>query len=183
MSRFTRMAAVATLLIVACGVPLDEEAEHLMIELEEAPQIEEPQPEDLAAVSVYLVRDDVLVHVTRDLPVPTTLDEILDSLLAGVSQPEERANLRTSIPPGTTLLGLEMDGGTASINLSSDFASVGGEQEILAVAQIVLTVTSTDSVSRVEFQLEGVPTDVPVAGGALSVDPVAADQYEELIGS
>lgn len=183
MSRLAAMAMLASMLLVACGVPVDEEAEELMIELGQPPQIEEPQPEDLAAVSVYLVRDDVLVPVTRDLPLPTTLEGTLESLLSGVSQPEERANLRTSIPPGTTLLGLEVSEGLASLDLSSDFASVGGEEEILAVAQIVLTVTSADGVSHVEFQLEGVPTDVPVAGGGLSVDPVSADQYDELIGS
>jgi spore germination protein GerM len=183
MKRITSLYVVASVLLVACGVPIEEEAERLMIELDQPPQIEEPEPEDLAAVSVYLIRDDVLVHVTRDLPVPTTLETTLESLLSRVSQPEERADLRTSIPPGTRLLGLEVSGGTASLNLSGDFASVGGEEETLAVAQIVLTVTSVDGVSGVEFQLEGVPTDVPVAGGALSVDPVGADQYDDLIGS
>lgn len=183
MSRLTTMAVLASMLLLACGVPIDEAAETLMIELDQPPQIDEPQPQDLAAVSVYLIRDDVLVHVTRDLPVPTTLEDTLESLLSGVSRPEERANLRTSIPPGTTLLGLEIDEGIASLDLSSDFASVGGEEELLAVAQIVLTVTSADGVSHVEFQLEGVPTDVPVTGGALSVDPVSPDQYDELIGS
>jgi hypothetical protein len=32
----------------------------------------------------------------------------------------------------------------------------------------------------VAFELEGVPTDVPVADGALSVDPVGADDYSVL---
>lgn len=169
--------------LVACGVPAEEEAEPLTIELDQPPEIEEPQPEDLAAVSVYLIRDAVLVPVTRDLPVPTTLETTLESLLSRVSQPEERANLRTSIPPGTRLLGVEVEDGTARLNLSSDFASVGGEEEIFAVAQIVLTATSTDLANSVEFELEGVPTDVPVAGGALSVEPVTADQYDQLIGS
>jgi len=169
--------------LIACGVPAEEQAQRLNIELDQPPEIEEPPPEDLAAVSVYLIRDAVLVPVTRDLPVPTTLEKTLESLLSRVSQPEERANLRTAIPPGTRLLGVEVQDATDRLNLSSDFASVGGEEELLAVAQIVLTATSTDGVTSVEFELEGVPTDVPVASGALSVEPVSADQYDELIGS
>ena len=183
MSALRIFGVLVAIVLVACGVPAEEEAERLTIELDQPPEIDEPDPEDLAAVSVYLIRDDFLVHVTRDLPVPTTLEKTLESLLAGASQPEERANLRTSIPPGTRLLGLEVEGDTATLDLSSDFASVGGEEEILAVAQIVLTTTSVDGVSRVEFELEGVPTDVPVAGGALSVEPVSADHYDELVGS
>lgn len=176
-------ALIITIGLIACGVPAEDEAEPLTIELDQPPEIEEPQPEDLAAVSVYLIRDAVLVPVTRDLPIPTTLEKTLESLLSRVSRPEERANLRTSIPTGTRLLGVEIEDGTARLNLSSDFASVGGEEEILAVAQIVLTATSTDLVSSVEFELEGVPTDVPVAGGALSVEPVSAGHYDQLIGS
>lgn len=181
--RAIRALTLLSVLLVACGVPAEDEAELLMIEMDQPPEIEEPQPQDLAAVSVYLIRDAVLVPVTRDLPVPTTLEKTLQSLLSRVSQPEERANLRTSIPPGTRLLGVEVTNGVARVDLSSDFASVGGEEEILAVAQIVLTATSADGVNSVEFELEGVPTDVPVAGGALSVEPVGADQYDQLIGS
>ena len=176
------LAALMAVLLMACGVPTDSEAEVLTIDLDQPPEIDESEPEDLAAVSVYLIRDGVLVGVTRDLPVPTTVEKTLESLLSGVNQPESRANLRTSIPPGTRLLGIDVEGATATLNLSSDFASVGGEEEILAVAQIVLTATSADGVTRVEFELEGVPTDVPVAGGALSAEPVTADHYNELIG-
>lgn len=172
-----------SLLVMACGVPVERGVEPLDIDVEQPPAIEEPSPEDLAAVSMYLIRDGGLVHVTRDLPVPISLEKTLESLLGGTSEPEERADLRTSIPPGTRLLGIDIDGGTASLNLSSDFASVGGEEEILAVAQIVLTIASSESASQVEFELDGVPTDVPVSGGALSNQPVGADEYIELIRS
>jgi spore germination protein GerM len=67
------------------------------------------------------------------------------------------------------------------IDLNRVFAAVGGEEEILAVAQIVLTATSIEGVDLVAFQLDGVPTDVPVASGALSVDPVGAADYSALV--
>lgn len=167
--------------LAGCGIPIDSEPETLVLELDEPSPVNEPLVEDLAAVSMYLVRDERVVHVTRDLPSSAGLEDIVDSLLSGVSSPEERANLRTSIPAGTRLLGLAQEAPLLRIDLSRDFASVGGEEELLAVAQIVLTTTAADSIDLVMFLLEGVPTDVPVASGALSVEPVSAQDYQELI--
>ncbi len=169
------------LVVVGCGIPAESSPEPLILEIDEPPEIREPSPEDQAAVSMYLVRDDRLIHVTRDLRSPSSIEEIVGSLLGGVTPPEERANLRTSIPRGTRLLSVAQEGSTVRVNLSREFASVGGEEEILAVAQIVLTVTSLEETQHVAFELEGIPTDVPVANGALSVEPVSAREYDELL--
>ena len=179
-----RMFAYVILAVVsACGVPIDSEPDQIDLELDSPPEIERPNLEDLASVSIYLVRDDSLVHATRDLPIPATPDAIMASLLDGVTDPEERAGLRTSIPPGTEILGIGRDGAVLRLNLSRDFTAVGGEEEIHAVAQIVLTATSIEGVDYVAFEIEGVPTDVPVADGALSVEPVGPEDYEELVGA
>lgn len=169
------------LALVGCGVPMESEPDPIEVEAAADPDDERPVLGDLSAVSMYLVRDDLLVPVTRDLPSPPTPKIVIDSLLSSVTEPEQRANLRTAIPPGTRALRVEVDGAVLRVDLSREFAAVGGEEEILAVAQIVLTGTSIDGVERVVFELEGVPTDVPVASGALSVDPVGASGYDSLI--
>lgn len=173
---------VAVLCASACGVPVEAEPEVIMLEMDPPPEIEQPLLEDLASVSIYLVRDESLVHATRDLPAPAEPDVILASLFEGLTDPERRADLRTSIPPGSQVLDITEDGSVLRLNLSRDFAAVGGEEEIQAVAQVVLTATSIEGVELVAFELEGVPTDVPVANGALSVEPVGSHDYVELLG-
>lgn len=178
-----RVVVVASALLVlgACGVPI--ESEPVPIELEEAavPDDNSPVIGELSTASMFLVRDELLVPVTRDLPSPTTPEIIFDSLLGPVTEPERRSNLRTAIPPGTQVVSVGIDRDLLLIDLSREFAAVGGEEEILAVAQIVLTATSMDQVGRVAFELDGVSTDVPVASGALSGQPVGADDYQSLI--
>ena len=169
------------LVLVGCGIPVDSGPEIVDLEVASPPVDEQPTFGDLAAVSMYLVRNDALVHVTRDLPSPPSPHIIFESLLEGVTGPEERANLRSSIPPGTRVIEVRENGSTLHVDLSREFAGVGGEEEILAVAQIALTATSIEGVDLVAFELEGVPTDVPVTGGALSVDPVSGDDYASLI--
>lgn len=172
------LAAVAA---VGCGIPLDSRPETIDVEAVVSPEVGEPVLGDLSAVSMYLVRDEAVVPVTRDLPSPPDPQVVLDSLLGGVTEPEERANLRTAIPAGTSVIDITSDGPVLLIDLSREFASVGGEEEILAVAQIVLTATSIEGIDMVALELEGLPTGVPVASGALSVDPVGADDYESLV--
>lgn len=177
------VSPVIALLIGACGIPVQAEPEIMDVELAPPAGDETPAPGDLAAVSLYLVGDNSLVHVTRDLPSPPSLTSIFQSLLGGVTNEERQANLRTAIPPGTETISITEDGSVLRVDLNSEFAAVGGEEELLAVAQIVLTATSVEGVDRVAFQLEGVPTDVPVASGALSVDPVGAADYESLVAA
>lgn len=168
------------LALMACGIPIESEPETIEIDVE-TPDDNRPEPGERAAASIYLVRDEALVHVTRDLPTPSSPETIFDSLLDGVTEPEELANLRTAIPPGTSTLNVGTDGAVLVVDLSQEFVSVGGEEEILAVAQIVLTATGLEGVDLVAFHVEGVPTDVPVASGALSTEPVSADDYASLV--
>lgn len=174
---------LVALLAAACGIPVEAEPEVVDVELAPQGESETPAPGDLAAVSIYLVRDDSLVHVTRNLPSPSSLTSIFVSLLGRVTNEERQANLRTAIPPDTETISITEDGSILRVDLNSEFAAVGGEEEILAVAQIVLTATRVEGVDKVAFQLEGVPTDVPVASGALSVDPVGASDYESLVAA
>lgn len=176
------LPAIMWIVVVACGIPLDAQPETFTVVVGDPPVVESPAPADLVAVPFYLVEEDgVIAAVTRDLPPPPGIASIVESLLDGTTEPEEGTGLRTSIPSGTRLLGVEREGSTAYLDLSRDFAAVGGEEELLAVAQIVLTVTELDGVEAVAFELEGVPTDVPLPNGALSDRPVAARQYRMLL--
>lgn len=169
------------LAVAACGIPLDSAPEAVELEVAAASDAGGPVLGDLAAVSIYLVRDASVVNVTRDLPAPPTLEIVFDSLLGSVTEPEQRSGLRTAIPRATEILAIEEVDATLQLDLSQEFAAVGGEEEVLAVAQIVMTATSIEGIELVAFQLEGVPTDVPVANGALSDDPVGAGDYASLV--
>jgi spore germination protein GerM len=180
--RVSLVLVLAALTLVGCGIPLDAGPEAIEVDMDQPSDVGgDTASGELAAVSMYLIRNDVLVRVSRDLPSPASVSIILESLLDGVTQPEERANLRTAIPPRTDIVEVIETDAVLRVNLSNEFAAVGGEEEVLAVAQIVLTAVSIEGVDRVTFELDGVPTDVPVAGGALSDSPVGASDYESLV--
>jgi hypothetical protein len=88
----------------------------------------------------------------------------LEALLAGPDAVESAAGMTTEIPAGTRLLGVDIRDGRATVDLSGEFASGGGSLSMqLRVAQVVLTLTSFDTIERVSIRLDG--RDVEAIGG------------------
>ena len=82
----------------------------------------------------------------------------LESLLEGPDSFEQGYGLRTEIPAGTQLLGLEIDDGIAHVDLTSEFESGGGTASMRKrFAQVVYTLTQFPTVRGVLFSLDGEP--------------------------
>lgn len=118
-----------------------------------------------------VVNEPTLVPVLRTVPKSkATAKAAMTALLAGPSAKERAAVLpiKTLIPAGTKLLGIEISGGLATVDLSADFATFSPEDawdsgmfELRGrLAQVVYTLTQFTTVDRVDFKLEGKPITV-----------------------
>lgn len=122
-----------------------------------------------------------LVPVAREVPSTTAVARAaIEQLLAGPTQAEQAAvpALSSAIPAGVGLLGLTIDSGTATIDLSSGFA-LGEDAAAVAmrVAQVVFTLTRFDSVERVRFLEQGREVATPTSGGDLVKRAVSRGDY------
>jgi germination protein M len=131
-------------------------------------------------VRVYFLREERLVIDHREVDGPAVLRGALTALVAGPS-----GDLFTTIPDGTELLDVNLADGTATVDLSEEFASGGGTLSMTArVAQVVFTATQFDNVERVVFWLEGAPIEYLGGEGLVMSEPwVRADVDRELSGS
>ena len=157
----------------ACSVPADDRPrpygaeESLLIESElDLPELADDPGDPGVTVDVWFVDGDRLVAVTRtvDDATPARLVEIL---VAGPRPAEESLGLRSAVAPTTAVHGVETIGSTARVDLSRDFALIGGEEELLAVGQVVATLVGLDGVDTVSFALDGEDIAVPDAEGVL----------------
>lgn len=179
--RASALALLSTML-GACGIPHDREP-ILMPGGVVAPALapSEPGPSaPLTEVPVFLVETEHLVKVVRRAGLGD-LSGVLLRLLAGPKEEEFAAGIRTAISPRTELRTANLDGDTAIVDLTAAFVEVGGQEQILAVAQIVLTTTSVPGVGRVRFLLEGQAVEVPRADGTLTSEALRAPDYEALV--
>lgn len=174
------LGAVALVVaLVGCGVPLDSHPRRIT-------QTSEVDPADVPPttsaspgaqeVSVYFLRDDRLEEVRYPVSDPS-LGAAISYVLAGPTSTSS-SQLRTAVPPGTDLLGVEIrDGGVARIDLSSEINDISGETQKEAFAQLVFTALSYRGVDRVRFLIEGKGVDAPTDDGNLTV--VTADDYQK----
>jgi Sporulation and spore germination/Immunoglobulin-like domain of bacterial spore germination len=146
-----------------------------------APPTPSPTPTTTIVRAYFLLRDPfsggevvnepALVPVLRTVPKTTaTATAAMRALLAGPSAKERAAEpqIVTLIPAGSRLLGIEISGGLATVDLSAEFASFspddawdGGMFELHGrLAQVVYTLTQFTTVDRVNFKLEGKPVKV-----------------------
>lgn len=122
-------------------------------------------------VLVYYVRDEKLGAGARRVEGPAVARAAMEALLEGPAAPERAVGMTTAIPEGTQLLGLSVDGGTATVDLTSAFAAGGGSLSMRArVAQVVATLTQFPTVERVAFRIDGEPA-VAIGGEGVVVDP------------
>ncbi|MGD0379342.1 MAG: GerMN domain-containing protein [Acidimicrobiales bacterium] len=126
-----------------------------------------PSPIEVPVQIFLLGPTGHLVSVSRDVSVsPPDLATVLRALLAGPTDTESAAGLQSALTTQTTVLGANIAGGTATVNLGGTFGQLVGPPQIQAVAQVVFTASALPGVTGVTFELSGQPVEVPVASGA-----------------
>lgn len=141
-----------------------------------------PSPTAERQVNVYFIRDEKIAAAHRLVPgSPRPATEAIQALLAGPTEAEQAAGMSTAIPEGTTLNGITIEGGLATVDLSGDFESGGGSFLMLArLAQVVYTLTQFPTVEQVRFELDGQPVEVFSSEGIVLDQPVNRAAYEDL---
>lgn len=129
------------------------------------------------ATTVYLVDANHLVPAVRRVTGLNVPAEALRALLRGPTASEGAAGIASDIPSQTRLFSLDLNGSVAAVDLSTDFGAAGGSQQVLAVAQIVYTLTASKLIDAVTFSLGGKPIEVPDGSGSLSTSPRTRADY------
>jgi hypothetical protein len=107
----------------------------------------------------------------------------MNELLAGPIANESGKQVVTSaVPEDSRLLGLTIDDGIATVDLSTEFESGGGSASIFTrLGQVVFTLTQFPTVQSVLFQIEGRPVTVFSSDGIVLDGPVGRADYEDLL--
>lgn len=183
---------VTAALLAACGAPVAGPPVTITavpydLTRPAGPASATPDPGGTARPYVYLVRDQVLVPVRVPGPRPTdpsgAVAEVLGQLTEGPSERDRLAGLSTALGPGTTITLTDLSRGVARVDLSAGDQAPAASRVPLAVAQVVLTVTSVPGVDAVLVTRDGDPVELPLPGGALTASPVTAADYVALLSS
>ena len=123
-----------------------------------------PSPTEMTTIRVYFLLGGPegsagLVPVLREVPVtPAPARAAMEALLDGPDPDERDASpaISTQVPGGSRLLGLAIDDGVATVDLSGEFeAGNTNASQISRLGQVVYTLTQFSTVRSVAFRVDG----------------------------
>ena len=137
-----------------------------------------------------VVNEPALVPVLRTVPKSTaTAIAAMTALLAGPSAKERAAEpqIGTFIPAGSKLLGIDISGGLATVDLSAEFASLSPDDAwdlgVFSLrgrlAQVAYTLTQFTTLDRVNFNIEGKPVKEFTSEEIVLDKPVTRATYRD----
>lgn len=141
----------------------------------------EPSATDTTALRVYFFlggpeRSAGLVPVIREVPAtPALARAAIRALLDGPESRERDASppISSRVPAGSKLLGLAIEDGVATVDLSGEFESGGDSASQLGrLGQVVYTLTQFSTVRSVAFRVDGRPVSTFGSEGIVLDGPV-----------
>jgi hypothetical protein len=178
--RFAAMGLVLTV-SAGCGVPVDDRARPLGGDQvpSSVPGATLPAPAgsvSLASVELFLVRGSRLAAVNRQVPTPVTAARTSTEIVRGPTQIERSGGLRTALPRSVRVLG-SVAHDVPLIDVTESLTGVDGEEQVLALAQLVFTLTGLPGVNGVSFARDGRPVEVPTGDGELKRGPLRREDF------
>ncbi|MER7243205.1 GerMN domain-containing protein [Kribbella sp. NPDC000426] len=185
------LAVLAVVLLAGCGVPVQRQP---------APIDPGAMPSRLQgtgsptsgpasatpgkpAIQVVFTRKDQLVTFVRDAPSPAPTDRlqtVISALLAGPNPTEQADGVTSALPPELTLTVAGVQGKRVDLELAGETDGRSATENVLAVGQIVLSVTALSTIDEVTFSRNGQPVEALLADGALTAEPLTAADYAAL---
>lgn len=182
------LAAAVAGAAAGCGIPAEKGATLARAEdvpfdlLAEIPEttsstVGSPTGASTTTATIFLVQGERLAPVERNVPAPPSGEGVIEALERGPTRSEAALGLRSALVGRDVMRSIGVSGGIASVDLGTGFTEIVGRDQIMALAQIVSTVTGLPGVGRVAFTLAGVPVGVPRGDGAVTTESVSRDDY------
>jgi spore germination protein GerM len=130
---------------------------------------------------IYLVRGERVVATHRAVPDPVTLQRTVQALLTGPTRTEASHGLRSALPGSLRLTHVETSGDTAVADLTAGLSAVSSQEQALALAQLVYTVTARPGIEALRVLVDGQRVEVARADGTLTNGDVTRSDYRPLL--
>ncbi len=110
-------------------------------------------------VTLFFANADAQELVEESRSTDATGSDLRAALVELAKGPATGTGQQPALPPGTAIVGTDVQGGLATVNLSGDFVqgypSGGAAAELAVLGALVYTATTVDGVERVRVTVDG----------------------------
>jgi hypothetical protein len=185
MSQARRATLLVVVVLAGCGVTPEDSARQV-----EPPGGTQPvwpshtsPPDDTGTVPerLYLILGDEIVPTVRHVSAEPSPDELMDDLLAGPTDAERRAGLTSALLGDDIIASVHTVDNHVVVELVAGLGDTSRNDQVLAFAQIVCTLSAHPLITGVSFTSNGQAVAVPLADGSLSTGPLTTADYTALL--
>jgi spore germination protein GerM len=171
--------------VSACAVGTDEAPR----DIEQATVLVRDTNDDAQAAGgagrIYLTVPGVSGEPTRLRSVARDVgddpDAVVAALLAGPNGDEFTDQLRTALPDGLQVITLQRRaGGIVDLDVTDEIQQLSGDVQVLALAQIVYTVSELNGIEAVRISVDGESVQWPDGNGELTIGPLTVYDFPGL---
>ncbi len=182
--RTGRAPMLAFLLLAACGPPISDNVEIAdpqdvpfgLLEPDRVPAALQPGPAATLRIHLFDPDRSELVAVTRQVTA-TGIDAAIDELETDPNDAESSIGLRSALTDIDAVADTNVDGSTAVVDLNESFTTLGGSEQVVAIAQLVFTLTAQPNIEQVSLTIDGESVEVPRDDGTLTRNPLTRADY------
>jgi hypothetical protein len=178
------LAAVTLMAIAGCGVPMQTSPtrldDHNVHVVGRVPSTGRSGGFPTVRAALCFVSADRLVVIERKLQAPLSARRVVDALVDLARTPLP-VGIRSAISAPDIASASNGLRGIAYVQLTADFTQHAPAEQVVAVAQVVCTLTNLAGVGQVQFTRDGHPADIPRADGSLTSKPVSRFDYSVLL--
>jgi spore germination protein GerM len=185
-------AAVLSAVVAGCGISPDTAPRDIDLAGADADQRNTNPQAAIGEGEVFFVVQEGgvpsrLVAVSRDVDAAAERGDptsVLDALLDGPNTAERSNEITTLLPVGLDALRVSTrPGGVVVVDLTEPFGELTGQTLVVALAQIVHTISEVGGVNGVRITVEGESRAWPDAIGTQQSDPLTVFDYPGLVRS
>ena len=127
--------------------------------------------------TIYLEGPQRLVAVSRDVTAPVTAARVLAALGQGPTSAEASEGLQSPISTAAPLTLWRLTPTSVTVNVAKAFTTLAGQNQAVAVAQLVYTLTALPGIASIGIRINGKKAKVPTGKGTLSGGPLDRADY------
>lgn len=131
-------------------------------------------------ITVFFEGAHHLVTISRVVPAPATLRSALKALGQGPTSAEASVGVLSPVSTAAPITVSSRSANTVVVNVGTSFSALSGQDQIIAAAQLVYTLTLFPGVDQVSIRVGGKPVQMPTATGRISNGPLRRSAYASL---
>ena len=191
--RFAVVAIATTTFVSGCGISPDTAPRDIALAPSDTTDRDDGGQAAGGAGRVFMVDQDgggalaQLVTVSRDVDAAARRGDpssVLTALLAGPNTDEREAEITTVLPAGLAFNSVSIrPGGVIVIDFNEPFGDLTGRTLVLALAQVVHTVSEVGGINGVRITVEGESRAWPDVNGRQQTDALTVFDFPGLVRS